>query len=89
MSRYDEQAHTHFVTIEDAGRSLRVQYQDVGAGERVVVMLHGSGPGVTAWANWRGVIPTLSERALHRAGHARLRLHQLRQRIKTHPSGVG
>jgi 2-hydroxymuconate-semialdehyde hydrolase len=28
---------------------------------RPVVLLHGSGPGVTAWANWRLVIPALSK----------------------------
>lgn len=27
-----------------------------------VLLLHGSGPGVSAWANWRGVIPALSKR---------------------------
>jgi 2-hydroxymuconate-semialdehyde hydrolase len=27
-----------------------------------VVLVHGSGPGVSAWANWRGVVPVLSER---------------------------
>ncbi|MFG1214603.1 alpha/beta fold hydrolase [Xanthobacter flavus] len=27
-----------------------------------VLLIHGSGPGVSAWANWRGVIPALSER---------------------------
>ncbi|WP_298600239.1 alpha/beta fold hydrolase [Zoogloea sp.] len=27
-------------------------YHDIGAGE-AVLMLHGSGPGVSAWANWR------------------------------------
>lgn len=37
-----------------------VNYHDAGAG-RPVLMVHGSGPGVTAWANWRGVIPKLSE----------------------------
>ena len=26
-----------------------------------VVLLHGSGPGVTAWANWRLSIPALSK----------------------------
>ena len=26
-----------------------------------VVLMHGSGPGVTAYANWRGIIPILSE----------------------------
>ena len=27
-----------------------------------MLLIHGSGPGVTAWANWRLVIPDLSER---------------------------
>ena len=33
---------------------------DVGKGAPVC-LLHGSGPGVTAWANWRTVIPELSK----------------------------
>lgn len=32
---------------------------DVGTGDPVL-LIHGSGPGVTAWANWRLVIPTLA-----------------------------
>ncbi|WP_027897677.1 alpha/beta fold hydrolase [Zestomonas thermotolerans] len=39
-----------------------LNYHDQGEGE-VILLIHGSGPGVTAWANWRGVIPTLSQRA--------------------------
>lgn len=35
-------------------------YHDVGAGDPVV-LLHGSGPGVSAWANWRLTIPHLSQ----------------------------
>jgi 2-hydroxymuconate-semialdehyde hydrolase len=27
------------------------------------LLIHGSGPGVTAWANWRGTLPVLSQRA--------------------------
>ena len=33
---------------------------DVGSGQPVV-LLHGSGPGVTAWANWRTILPELSK----------------------------
>ena len=36
-------------------------YHDQGSGHPVL-LLHGSGPGVTAWANWRLVIPALAER---------------------------
>lgn len=31
---------------------IRTNYHDLGAGEPVL-LLHGSGPGVSAWANWR------------------------------------
>ncbi len=46
-------------TIEAAG--LATNYHDRGSGDPVV-LLHGSGPGVTAWANWRLTILPLSER---------------------------
>jgi 2-hydroxymuconate-semialdehyde hydrolase len=35
-------------------------FHDVGQGSPVL-LIHGSGPGVTAWANWRTVIPELSQ----------------------------
>lgn len=44
----------------DAG-GLKTNYHDLGTGDPVV-LLHGSGPGVTAWANWRLTIPPLAER---------------------------
>lgn len=39
-----------------------INYHDQGQGEPIL-LIHGSGPGVTAWANWRGVIPALAEQA--------------------------
>jgi len=45
-------------SIELNGFTLN--YHDQGEGE-VVLLIHGSGPGVTSWANWRGVIPVLSQ----------------------------
>ena len=44
----------------DAG-GIQTSYLDAGAGE-TIVMLHGSGPGVSALANWQHNIPTLSQR---------------------------
>lgn len=40
---------------------IRTNYHDTGSGEPVM-LIHGSGPGVTAWANWRLAIPALAER---------------------------
>jgi|SRR5690554_990183 len=37
-----------------------LNYHDQGEGD-VVLLIHGSGPGVTSWANWRGIIPELSK----------------------------
>lgn len=39
-----------------------INYHDRGEGEPIL-FIHGSGPGVTAWANWRSAIPVLAERA--------------------------
>ncbi|PLP95274.1 2-hydroxy-6-oxo-2,4-heptadienoate hydrolase [Pseudomonas sp. FFUP_PS_473] len=40
--------------------SILTNYHDVGAGEPVL-LLHGSGPGVSAWANWRLSIQGLKD----------------------------
>ena len=40
--------------------AFKTNYHDVGEGAPVF-LIHGSGPGVTAWANWRLVIPELAK----------------------------
>jgi 2-hydroxy-6-oxo-octa-2,4-dienoate hydrolase len=40
---------------------IDTNYHDTGAGERVVALLHGSGPGVSAWTNWKRVMPVLAD----------------------------
>ncbi len=39
---------------------LGVNFHDQGSGHPIV-LIHGSGPGVSAWANWRLVIPGLAK----------------------------
>ncbi|GAW50119.1 MULTISPECIES: alpha/beta fold hydrolase [unclassified Nocardioides] len=40
---------------------VRTHYHEAGQG-RTLVLIHGSGPGVSAWSNWRQIIPDLAER---------------------------
>jgi pimeloyl-ACP methyl ester carboxylesterase len=44
----------------DAG-GIRTNYLEAGKGDETVLLIHGSGPGVTSYANWRLVIPALAE----------------------------
>ena len=46
-------------SVQAAG--ITTNYHDVGDGFPAL-FIHGSGPGVSAWANWRLVMPVLSER---------------------------
>jgi 2-hydroxymuconate-semialdehyde hydrolase len=41
--------------------AIVTNYHDIGAGDPVL-LLHGSGPGVSAWANWRLTINNLKDR---------------------------
>ncbi len=41
---------------------IRTNVHDSGTGHPLM-LLHGSGPGVSAWANWRLVMPTLAQAA--------------------------
>ncbi|MBS0552241.1 MAG: alpha/beta fold hydrolase [Proteobacteria bacterium] len=55
------------VSSPEIGRSIvaagiRTNYHDVGEGFPLL-MIHGSGPGVSAWANWRLVMPELAKRS--------------------------
>lgn len=42
---------------------IRTNYHDSGGQGAPVLLIHGSGPGVSAWANWRLVMPTLAQQA--------------------------
>jgi pimeloyl-ACP methyl ester carboxylesterase len=56
----------HTITFESTSRSIQtskgsMHYHDVGEGDPVV-FIHGSGPGVSGWANFEGNLPAFSER---------------------------
>ena len=54
-------------TLSEIGKSvtakgLKTNYLEVGEG-KPIVLIHGSGPGVSAYANWRLVLPQISRYA--------------------------
>lgn len=52
MAQISSEKTSRFVTIQENGNALRLHCNDCGNGEETVVMLHGSGPGATGWANF-------------------------------------
>ena len=48
--------HSKYIDVN----GISTHYHESGQGEPLL-LIHGSGPGVTAWANWRLIIPKLSE----------------------------
>jgi len=49
---------SRFIRIKEGDLDLQVHYNDTGQGTEPVVMLHGSGPGASGWANFhRNVAP--------------------------------
>lgn len=56
-----EAATSRFVRIQEGDLDLQLHYNDAGEGAETVVMLHGSGPGASGWANFnRNVEPLVA-----------------------------
>lgn len=51
-STITEAATSRFVRVKHGDLDLNIHYNDAGSGAETVVMLHGSGPGATGWANF-------------------------------------
>lgn len=58
-SALTEAATSKFVNIKEGDLDLRIHYNDAGQGAETVVMLHGSGPGASGWANFHRNIEPL------------------------------
>lgn len=56
-----EAATSRFLNVDEGGRTLRIHINNCGDGKETVVMLHGSGPGATGWANFSRNIDPLVE----------------------------
>lgn len=56
-----EAATSRFLNMEEGGETLRIHFNDCGQGDETVVLLHGSGPGATGWANFSRNIDPLVE----------------------------
>ena len=54
-----EAGTSNYVRIKEGDTELKLHYNDVGAGAETVVMLHGSGPGASGWANFNRNIEPL------------------------------
>lgn len=53
-----DESTRRFVLVHDGDTNYTIHCNDCGTGDRVVVMLHGSGPGASGWANFsRNVEP--------------------------------
>jgi 2-hydroxy-6-oxonona-2,4-dienedioate hydrolase len=60
-SQITDSATSQFAQIQDGERELKIHYNDAGQGAETVVLLHGSGPGATGWANFnRNVEPLVA-----------------------------
>lgn len=57
----EEAASSRFARIREGELDLQLHYNDLGEGGETVVMLHGSGPGASGWANFsRNLEPLLA-----------------------------
>lgn len=59
--QWTEASTSKFVTIREGDVDLNIHYNDTEAGDEVVVMLHGSGPGASGWANFNRNIQPLTD----------------------------
>jgi 2-hydroxy-6-oxonona-2,4-dienedioate hydrolase len=57
---FTESATSRLVRIREGELDLQLHYNDCGSGDKVVVMLHGSGPGASSWANFNRNIEPLT-----------------------------
>lgn len=58
QSKFTEAGTSKFVRISEGELDLQLHYNDIGDGAETIIMLHGSGPGASGWANFNRNIDT-------------------------------
>jgi 2-hydroxy-6-oxonona-2,4-dienedioate hydrolase len=59
---FSESDSSKFVDAVVDGTSYKIHYNELGSGAETVIMLHGSGPGATSWANFnKNIGPFVNE----------------------------
>src|SRR5574343_1268973 len=61
MTPISEAASRRMARVCAAGQEFQIHYNDLGDGSETVIMLHGSGPGASGWANFNRNIEPLVE----------------------------
>lgn len=61
MSHVTEAATSRFAQVQVGETAMRLHYNDIGTGTETVVMIHGSGPGASGWANFSRNIDPMVE----------------------------
>jgi len=59
MATITEASTSRFVQVEDGQQKFNVHYNDAGSGAETIVLLHGSGPGASGWANYSNNVEAL------------------------------
>ncbi|TDF64974.1 alpha/beta fold hydrolase [Cupriavidus sp. L7L] len=54
-----EASTSRYISVQVGESTFQIHYNDAGAGAETVVMLHGSGPGASGWANFNRNIDPL------------------------------
>ena len=60
MSAFTEANTSKFIDVQEGEINGSIHYNDIGAGDEVVVMFHGSGPGASGWSNFHRNVDALA-----------------------------
>ncbi len=57
-TKFTDAGTSKFVRVQEGELDFQLHYNDIGEGSETIIMLHGSGPGASGWANFNRNIDT-------------------------------